>query len=92
MQKVTVEIPEPYLLQVAVAGEMGDGHLLASMQAWAEQECVRCGLEQNMRSLMTKRLEEMRLRLKNVIGDDLMTEIDTAIITTIDKLRRRNDA
>ncbi len=52
MKTVTVEIPEPYLLLIAVAGKMGSGELLDSMKFWAEKECVKHGLEKDMLNLM----------------------------------------
>lgn len=86
METVTVEMPIPYLLQIAVAGKMGDGELLDLMKIWAQRECTKNGLEQNMHNLMGKRLNEMRRRLKNTIGDDLVTVIDTAITGVVSKL------
>ncbi|MBC8460855.1 MAG: hypothetical protein H8D67_22945 [Deltaproteobacteria bacterium] len=86
-ETITVEIPEQYLLQIAVAGNMGDGQLLKLMQVWAEKECVCHGLKQNMLNLMDKRLDEMRGRLENIIGNDVMTDIDIAITNIMEKLR-----
>ena len=90
MQTITVEMPVEYLLQVAVAGKMGDGELLTLMKVWAEKECVRHGLEQNYLNLVDKRLNEMRARLANVVGKNAMNYIDEAITKTVRVLRKDN--
>lgn len=43
-----IKIPQAYLLILAARGKMGDGELPRLMQLWAEQECGRLGLRQQM--------------------------------------------
>jgi hypothetical protein len=86
METITLEIPESYLLHIAVTGKMGSGEVLDLMRIWAEKECVKHGLERKLRKLQVKNLKELNKRLKNTIGDELMGELDSAIKKTVKKL------
>lgn len=89
MDTITVDIPVSYLLQLAVAGKMGDGELLLAIKQWAENKCIEHGLKENMLTLLDKRLKDMRTRLTNIVGNDLMNEIDVAIETTFEKIKNK---
>ncbi len=89
MDTIIVDIPVSYLLQLAVAGKMGDGELLLAIKQWAENKCIEHGLKENMLTLMDKRLEDMKSRLANIVGNDYMNEIATAISSTVEKLKNK---
>lgn len=60
MDRIKVEIPSSYLLQIAVCGDMGSGKLLKQLQLWAQKECEKNNLGDSMVRLMDKRLLEMQ--------------------------------
>ena len=73
--KLTVEIPEYFLLTIAVHGSMGDGELPALMRIWAQNECRRLGLDGKLKELQDERLRDLEKRIRNVMGDDAMDEL-----------------
>jgi len=74
-----VEIPEVYLLTIAVHGNMGSGELPDLMKAWALKECKRAGLEKRVKALQEERLKELAKRLRNTLGDDFMDKVDVEL-------------
>jgi len=77
--KHTVEIPELFLLVIAIHGNMGDGELPDLMKIWARGECGRLGLSEKFRELQKECLDELRLRLRNTLGNDLMNDLENEI-------------
>lgn len=78
-EKLKVEIPKWYLLTLAVNGNMGDGELPTIMRIWAQKECERLGIYDEMRELQKDRPREMEKRLRGVLGDEAVGQIVTEI-------------
>jgi hypothetical protein len=72
---MNIGIPKDYLLTIAVYGTMGDGTLPEIMRVWAQRECERAGLAQELRQLQKERLVELERRVRNVIGDDAANKL-----------------
>ena len=75
MNKLTVEIPEYFLLTIAVHGKMGDGKLPDLMRTWAQNECRRLGLDGKLKELQDERLRDLEKRIRNVMGDDAIDDL-----------------
>jgi len=86
VEKHSVDIPEGFLIQIAVYGKMGDGELSDYMRNWAVQECKRLGLMQKVITTQSRKIIELRNRLTKVAGLDAMGKIDEAIDTITSKL------
>jgi len=84
-QNHSIEIPEFYLLTIAVYGNMGDGELPDLMSTWARRLCKELSLDDELRKLQEERRLELRRRLQNVLGKDAVEEIET----TIDQVTRK---
>ena len=85
-EEYMVRIPKFYLLTLAVHGNMGDGELPGLMRTWAERECQKLGLTKEMRQLQDSHLKELQVRLTNVLGKDMVEQINTTISEAIKKL------
>jgi len=84
--KVLVEIPEFYLLTIAVYGNMGDGDLPDLMKIWAQKVCKEVGLHEEMIKMQNEKLREQEKRLRNILGDDMVNDIHNTIEDTIKKI------
>ena len=73
--KLTIEIPEYFLLTIAVHGNMGDGELPALKRIWAQNECRRLGLDGKLKELQDERLRDSEKRIRNVMGDDAIDDL-----------------
>ena len=73
--KLTVEIPEYFLLTIAVHGNMGDGELPDLMRIWAQNECRRLGLDGKLKELQDERMRDLEKRIRNVMGDDAIDDL-----------------
>ena len=78
-EKHAVEIPEFYLLVMATHGNLGSGTVPKLMQTWATKECERLGLHDQLVELRKRNLEKLRQRLQNVLGEQEVEYIDSAI-------------
>lgn len=85
----TVEIPEFYLLTIAVHGNMGDGELPDLMKAWAQEACKKLGLGDKLRGLQNERRDELERRLRNALGNELVDHTNAVINDTVKKLQRK---
>jgi hypothetical protein len=74
-----VEIPDSFLLTIAVYGNMGDGDLPDIMRIWAQKECRRLGLQEEMIKLQKYRLRELEIKIRNVMGDDAIDKLGNDI-------------
>ena len=81
-----VKIPETFLVHIAATGKMGSGELLELIRIWAQKECNRIGIEHKVKDAQMQNIKELRERLKNTIGQDLMDELDQSIKNTLKKL------
>lgn len=79
MPKVTVEIPEAYLLHIATYGGMGTGEFSDLMRIWAEKECVRLNLEKRLKEMQLAKLEKLRRDIGYNWGEKAGECIDSAI-------------
>lgn len=79
-------MPEYYLLTLAVHGNMGDGELPDLIKNWAKKQCAALGLGDELKRLQIERHTELKRRLRNALGDDLVDEIDTTINQVMHKL------
>lgn len=79
-------MPEHYLLILAAHGNMGDGEVPGLMRLWAEGECERLGLAQQMGAERERNLKLLEERLANVIGQQDVDRIKRTIDTALDKL------
>jgi hypothetical protein len=77
--KHIVEIPEIYLMQIASAGDMGSGKLLATMRIWAEKECLRLALDKELRQAKLDNLKELRQRVKNSFGEKVTKKAEAIV-------------
>jgi hypothetical protein len=77
--KLTVEIPEFFLLTIAVHGNMGGGELPDIMRVWAQNECQRLGLMDKYVQLQKDRLRELEKRIRNVLGNDAVDKLNSDI-------------
>lgn len=68
--KHKIEIPENYLLLIAVGGNLGDDKLPGCMRIWAQGECEKLGLSGKVKTSQTVYLNELKTRLKNKLGED----------------------
>lgn len=73
---VTVEIPEAYLIILAVHGNMGDGEVPILMQDWAERQCKQLGLGRKMEDEKIKRYEIVRERATKILGPKMIEQIE----------------
>jgi len=80
---VSVEIPKYALLDLAASGRMGTGELLSMTRQWAEQVCIQAGWKEELDELRKKRLDETRVSLRNLLGDEQMNKIDAHISAAI---------
>ena len=74
-----IYIPEDFLLIVAVHGNMGDGELRDLMRTWAQNECRKLHLLEKLKELQNQRLLELTMRLRNVLGDEVMDNLAARI-------------
>lgn len=81
MKKITVDIPDGYLLHIATYGRMGTGEFSDLMKTWAEKECEKAGLGEKLKKLQLEKLRELRQSIRNVLGDDAMKFIDDGLET-----------
>ena len=77
--KIKVEIPEEFLLQIATHGNMGTGELADLIRIWAQKECDRNGLSAKVAQMQMEKINELRKSLTNVIGKDMMNTLDEGI-------------
>lgn len=63
-REYTVEIPEAYLLGIAAYGSLGGSKTAGLTQVWAEKECERLGLHDQLVELQNRNLE----RLSRILG------------------------
>ena len=89
--KITIEIPIHYLLQIAVYGNMGTGDLSDMMKTWAVRELTQNGYNDQLKKEQESRLNELRNNIKNVIGKDGMKQIDDAIGNAVAGLKFATD-
>ena len=73
---IQVVIPKQILLTLAVYGNMGDGELPKIMQVWAERECLRVGLSEEVRLAREERYLELKRRVRNVVGSDVIGKLE----------------
>lgn len=85
-KKHTIEIPEYYLLTIAVHGKMGDGELPDLMRTWASRLCRELGLEDELQKLQDERLQELKRRLQNTFGDEFVAKVEIVTKQTVQKL------
>jgi hypothetical protein len=85
-KKHKIEIPEYYLLTIAVYGKMGEGELPDLMATWARRLCAELGLENELRRLQDERYQELKRRLQNVFGDEFVAQVDVMTKETVRKL------
>lgn len=86
-----VSIPEWALLTIAVHGNMGDGELPDMMKDWATGECKRLGLDDKLEAERAERYAQLRARLANLLGDDVIEKIDQEVsiaAVAIDAVRK----
>jgi len=79
MAKLTVEIPEAYLMQIAVYGKMGTGELADIIQTWAQNELRKAGLGEKFKEKQIKHLNQLHQSLRNVLGDEIVSQMDSKI-------------
>lgn len=77
--KITIEIPVFYLLQIAVYGNMGTGELPDLMKIYAQRILRGNGYSDILREEQDKSLKQLRNNLKNVLGNEGMSKIDSAL-------------
>ncbi|KKN78340.1 hypothetical protein LCGC14_0351990 [marine sediment metagenome] len=71
-----VDIPETYLLIIAVHGKMGDGELPDFMRMWAQKECRNLGISEKVSKLQNEKMIELKNRLSKVIGSENVNKIE----------------
>lgn len=86
--KHTVEIPESFLLTIAICGKMGSGELPALIQAWAAKECERLGLKDVLKELQEKAIIELGQRMQKVLGKDVTDKLNNILSQTMQKVTR----
>lgn len=84
-----VEIPEIYLLILAVYGNMGDGQIPKFMQDWATRECLRLGLHDKLEKERQERYQELKQRVANVIGAQAIEQIENEALKVSEILKDR---
>lgn len=62
-RKHMVEIPEAYLLDLAAYGSLSGGKTAGLTQAWAEEECERLGLHEQLVELQGRNLARLSQKL-----------------------------
>lgn len=88
--KHNVEIPETYLIHIAVCGKMGTGELLDSMKFWARSQCNKLGLQKELEEAQINNIKKLQKGLENTIGKEKVKIINNAILETIQKLKQDN--
>ena len=78
-RKITVEIPENYLLCIAILGNTGDGRLSKKIQIWAEKACNNAGLQDKVIALHIAKLKILRHKLAAIVGEKKVAPIDRGI-------------
>lgn len=86
MSDLTIEVPEIFLLTVAVYGNMGDGELPDLMASWARKKCIELGLGGRLVELQEERREELESRLRKVMGEKFVNGLKNEIDMAIEKL------
>jgi len=76
LEKIPVDIPIEYLLELATNGEEGSGKLQSYIVGWAHRVCLENYLEDKMRVMQFKKFDILRQNLKNLIGDSNMKWVD----------------
>lgn len=77
--KITIEIPINYLIQIAVYGNMGTGDLPDSIKLWATKKLTETGYDKQLKEAQRERLDQLRESIKNVLGKEEVQKIDEAI-------------
>jgi len=80
---VAVRIPKSALIDIAACGRMGTGEVLMFTRHWAERACLEAGLKTELDKVRAERLEQNRANIRNLLGDDMMTKIDSHIKSAI---------
>ena len=86
--RVMVEMPVSYLVQIATHGNMGTGELSMFMKAWAERLCRQHGLHDLVVKELDKKIAKSRQNLENVLGKEIMDELDNHIDKGLDKVKK----
>lgn len=84
--KHLVEIPDIYLLTIAVHGNMGDGELPDLMRVWATRLCRELGLEKELHQMQDERHAELRKRLQNALGERFVSDVEGVVEATMRKV------
>lgn len=84
--KITIEVPVWYLIQVAVYGNMGTGELPKIMQNWAQKQLNEHGYDKVFKEEQNKRLKELLTSIHNVIGDEGIKIINNGIADAVSGL------
>lgn len=90
MSKITVEIPEVYLMQIAVYGKMGTGELADSIRMWAQKELQKAGLGEKFKEEQIKHLNQLHQSLRNVLGDEIVGHLDSQIAKAAVLIKQAN--
>ena len=86
--RVMVEIPVHYLVQIATHGNMGTGELSMFMKSWAERLCRQHGLHDLVVKELDKKIAKSRQNLENVLGKEIMDELDDHIDKGLEKVKK----
>lgn len=86
--RVMVEMPVSYLVQIATHGNMGTGKLSMFIKSWAERMCRKHGLHDMVVKELDKKIAQSRKNLENVLGKEIMGELDAHIDKGLEKVKK----
>jgi hypothetical protein len=81
--RIAIEVPVWYLIQLAVYGDMGTGKIPKTMQNWAQNQLNEHGYDKVFKEEQNKRLKELLTSIHNVIGDDGIKIINDGIADAV---------
>lgn len=88
VEKITVQIPKHYLVNLATHGNMGTGELPKLMQIWASRQCREHGLHDDVVKALDEKIAQSRKNLTNMLGEEIMIELDKHIDVGLKKVEK----
>lgn len=79
MKKHSVEMPESFLMTIATHGNLGDGDLPRLMQIWAENECKRLNITDDLLKMKHEKYKMLKEQVSNLLGSDTVERIEKAV-------------
>lgn len=79
MDEISVKIPVHFLIQIATYGDMGKGELPDLMKRFADRVLRDAGYMEELSKAIKEKMNDLRVGLRNVLGDEGMNKIDEAL-------------